>query len=250
MDVNTYPCHDLGAGLANHCKGSSRGGVGGVIIPSYLGRGGSQPIHPRTSHPPGLHTQLPKPVHGHNGQKFESDGGQGAGTLGPASRGSAGGEWGARECTSYLGGSGTNVLGSPPSPARGGGVMIMPSYLGRGGSLPLHTQWLKTYAREHVNPCLHTQWPKMRVCRGVSGGEGWEPRAGDPRVCRSWRRTCTSNLGGMNLCTWSLICQAPGAPPCRPGPDAFKWPTKTPAFSAHIYSRGIIPTGLDPRIII
>ena len=41
-----------------------------------------------------------------------------------------------------------------------------------------------------------------------------------------------------------------GPPPCRPGPDAFKWPTKTPAFSAHIYSRGIIPTGLDSRIII
>ena len=54
--------------------------------------------------------------------------------------------------------------------------------------LPLHTQWLKTYAREHPMPTY-----TMAKNAGLPGERGWEPRAGDPRVC--WRK-CTSNLGG------------------------------------------------------
>ena len=122
--------------------------------------------------------------------------------------------------------SGTNVLGSRPSPAGGGGGgVFIPSYFGHGGSLPLHTQWLKTYAREHLP--TYTLVKNVGL-PGVSGGEGWEPRAGDPWACLSWRRKCTSNLEGMNRCTWSLICQAPGAahPLAAPGLMLLNGPPK------------------------
>ena len=48
--------------------------------------------------------------------------------------------------------------------------MIIPSYLGHGGSQPLHTQWLKTYAREHPLPTY--TMAKNAGLPGVSGGEG------------------------------------------------------------------------------
>ena len=63
--------------------------------------------------------------------------------------------------------------------------MIIPSYLGRGGShllppqdipppLPLHTQWLKTYALEHPLPTytMAKNVGLLGVCRGSAGGEG------------------------------------------------------------------------------
>ena len=120
-----------------------------MIIPSHLGRGGSQPLPPRTSHPPAyIHNcqNLYVDAVDKNSNLMGVSRGEGAGTLGPASRGSAGG--GAR-MHQLSRGSGTNVLGSPPKPSRG---VIITSHLGRGGSLPLHTQWLKTYAREHPLP--------------------------------------------------------------------------------------------------
>ena len=147
--------------------------------------------------------------------------------LGPSGRQVEGLPEGGRECTSYLGGLGQMFWEAPTSPA--GGVII-PSHLGRGGSLPLHTQWLKTYAREHPQPTY--TMAKNAGLPGVSGGEGWEPRAGDPRVCRSWRRTCTSNLGGHKLMYVKSHLPGPrgGPPPCRPRPDAFKWPQARRAF--------------------
>ena len=68
--------------------------------------------------------------------------------------------------------------GSQPLPSRG---VIIPSYLGRGSSQPLTPRASHPpcpyihngFKPMHVNtPCLHTQWPKMRVCRGSAGGEG------------------------------------------------------------------------------
>ena len=50
------------------------------------------------------------------------------------------------------------------------GRVIIPSNLGRGGSLPLHTQWLKTYAREHPLPTY--TMAKNAGLPEVSGGEG------------------------------------------------------------------------------
>ena len=72
-----------------------------------------------------------------------------------------------------------------PSPFPPGAVII-PSYLGRGGSpspppppsqdipspLPLHTQWLKTYAREHPLPTytMAKNAGLPGVCQGIGGG--------------------------------------------------------------------------------
>ena len=167
--------------------------AGGMIIPSYLGRGGSHPLPPRTSHPPGLHTQLLKPVRGHNGQKFGSDGGlraEGARTLGPASRGSTGG--GGRANAPAISGGLGQMFREAPQAQQGWWsyhfiwAVAAPCPYIHNGLKPMHVN----------TPCLHTQWPKNAGLPGVSGGEVWEPWAGDLRVCRSWRRKCTSNLGG------------------------------------------------------
>ena len=74
-------------------------------------------------------------------------------------------------------GSGTNVLGSPPKPSRG---VIMPSHLGSGGSLPLHTQWLKTYAREHPLPTY--TMAKNAGLRGRGVGASGRGSAGLPEL--------------------------------------------------------------------
>ena len=153
-----------------------------------------------------------------NSNLMEVSGGEGAGTLGPASWESA--EGGAR-MHQLSRGVWDKCSGKLPKPSRG---VIIPSYLGRGGSLPLHTQLLKTYALEHPLPTY--TMAKNAGLPGVSRGEGWEPPAGEPRVCRSWRRTCTSNLVGHEPMYVKSHLPAPrgGPPPCRPEPDAFKWP--------------------------
>ena len=150
---------------------------------------------------------------------WRSLGGRG---LGPLGRQVEGLPKEGRECTSYLGGSGTNVLGSPPSPA---------------GERSYHLIWAVAAPCHYIHNCLKPMHsiehplPTYTMAKnaglpGVSRGEGWEPRAGEPRVCRSWRRTCTSNLVGYEPMYVKSHLPAPrgGPPPCRPEPDAFKWP--------------------------
>ena len=75
-------------------------------------------------------------------------------------------------------------------------------------------------------PCLHTQWPKMRVCRGSPGERGGSLGPGSRGSAGVEGAHAPAISGGMNLCTWTLICQAPGVahPLSAPGLMLFKWP--------------------------